>query len=225
MLFRLNELLEDCRPMACPDFGPDHPRFLERVNARLTEYGGYDFADHYGLEYGAKDESFVEEVRESLATEDITYRLFDELPWGVAFQFARAAGGSSDHARKAQRSEIKIGAFKGQELLGFIAGQYWYDLLSFGSYFVQPEYRGRGIGRRILYHATLKARQEGKNGVDVDQITWDTRDVLKNMSRRCDKNPWLHISWFDDDGSAWYGEIRFTDRTEVFRPKAHLAPY
>ena len=126
--------------------------------------------------------------------------------------YAKATGAGYDNCHKARAAPIKFGALRGEEVVGFTAGQYWHGLTTVDAFFVNENFRRLGIGKRLIYENMMKSRVEGLKGVDINEMLWATKYLLDDIKDETKDNPWMDISWFDDDGEGLFGEIRYTDR-------------
>lgn len=138
----------------------------------------------------------------------IRYDLTDNIPEDVIHRFLFEVSGGSSLYGEIVRSEVKVAAFSEEGLVGFISGDYFNRLISVHGFYVKGERRAEGIGRRLLYHTIIKAKREGLDGVDIDDMQFPSVALLRRVKERCKNNSWLSIGelWGEE---AVYGEIRF----------------
>ena len=140
----------------------------------------------------------------------VKYELTTVISEEMIQRFLFDVGGGSSLFGRIVRSEMKIGAFSDAGLVGFISGNYFNRLISVHGFYVEAESRNGGIGRRLLYHTILKAKREGLEGVDIDDMQYPSVYLLRSLKERCKSNGWLSFneSWGEE---AVYGEVRFRD--------------
>lgn len=139
----------------------------------------------------------------------VEYAAGEKVPENLIKEFWLETGAGPDLASKIRKADSTILAKSGSDVIGFISGNYFSNLISINGFYVNPKFRGKGVGKMLLYRTIMKSKREGLGGVDIDDMQWPALDLLRKTRERCQKNPWMKISWFDDDGMGLYGEIRF----------------
>ncbi|MET1031589.1 GNAT family N-acetyltransferase [Domibacillus tundrae] len=102
-----------------------------------------------------------------------------------------------------------LGAYDGDEMLGFIELRRMPDRLFINNFCVKPEARGRRIGELLLRHTEQMAESMNLSTVGLDCFLWNERALEKYVRSGFQKTNRMH--WFtgSNDRSAAEAPIQF----------------
>ena len=83
---------------------------------------------------------------------------------------------NKDYIRYELQGRIRIGAFHGDRLIaGVDASMTAFKILYLSTFFVEEEYRSRGIGRKLMDVVERQAKALGANMIRLDTFDWQAR--------------------------------------------------
>ena len=116
----------------------------------------------------------------------IRFKPIDSVPEEMLREFRLEADAPSDLLRMIGASEVKIGAFEGKELVGFIAAGPFGKLLNVYGMYVKPRLRGQRIGTRMVYRIAGEAKKRHLHGVNLDKMVWSTKWIMDREKKKWD---------------------------------------
>jgi len=153
----------------------------------------------------------------------VVLRLIREIPRDMLNAFKKETRAHWNIIKETENAEVKIGAFVGKELVGFIAGRDQ-NLAEYNSpeirffyvpgLYVKQEFRRMNIGTRLVRKIGNEARKRGHNEFTMSRMTAPTKQILEKEQQRLENKKWgktknISITPF---GLGLEGKIRFPRR-------------
>ncbi len=89
---------------------------------------------------------------------------------------------NKDYIRYELQGRIRIGAFHGDRLIaGVDASMTAFKILYLSTFFVEEEYRSRGIGRKLMDVVERQAKALGANMIRLDTFDWQGKHFYRSM--------------------------------------------
>lgn len=161
---------------------------------------------------------------DNLRERNVVIRLLEgdeEIPGQLLEGFRREANAGTYHMRDVLRDEIKIGAFKGDNMVGFSTGSPFFNgsenILSMHSLYVSPESRMGGIGGRLFYRSIAEAKKQGLEGWDGHKTTWSFKSLFDT------EREWLESVGEIGEGKL-FPEFEMLELEEGFSAEVRFSP-
>ena len=177
------------------DFHVDITKFTKDLNHFIHGYGsiGYEDAEKYNLMMSrpyieAEAQDLLNQIQQSMRLDRFDLRIeeIDEVPHGMAGQLAMETGGGSFTVSDARKGDIRYGLLRGYELLGFVSGKVWGDVLSVGGLYLKGNYRKKGLSTKLLRCMMEEVESRGLNGILLSDASWQGQDALKRLKKYYD---------------------------------------
>lgn len=178
------------------DYHPNLAEFTRRLNHHINGYGelGYEEAEKFNLKINkpytqAEAAELLKQIERTrkLCKMDIYLSEIDEIPWGIAHELAIATNSGANTISEARNTTIRYGIMHGDELIGFVSGDYWRNIISIGGLYIREDYRRRGLSTKLLRIMMNKAEREGLEGISMSNASWQGQDAMKGLHRAYEK--------------------------------------
>ena len=120
-----------------------------------------------------------------LRNSQITFKEVQMIPENMLYEFKREAKTDQRYVEGIKRSEIKIGAFAGNELVGFVTGGF--DIrgsVVMSAIYVMPKYRQQNIGARLTRRIGWRARNKEYRLVTIEDMRLPLSRTLAKEKKR-----------------------------------------
>jgi predicted N-acetyltransferase YhbS len=112
------------------------------------------------------------------------------IPQEIVFSLINELQSDRRYIGKVNECEIKLGAFIGGEIVGFIVAnksssrQSGATVLSAPLMWVKQGYRRKGIASKLVYRLLGEAKTRKLPGIDITQMTFGTTRMVEKIERR-----------------------------------------
>jgi len=144
--------------------------------------------------------------------EPIRIKRVKEIPEELVTKFVEnGIGINSSYYTKIKKAPLKIGAFKGEIMVGFMVARKYYGDLWLDAPFVRKEFRRKGIGSKMLFRMFGEAKKRGIEHVGINNTTIKF-DVMASRAmstvRKKEIKSITHKYWEEDLKTYWDFWIR-----------------
>ncbi|MBW6451770.1 MAG: GNAT family N-acetyltransferase [DPANN group archaeon] len=74
----------------------------------------------------------------------------DKIPSGISHELAKATNSGEETVSKSINTDIQFGILRGHELVGFVSGTYFQDVISIAGLYIREDYRSKGLSTILL---------------------------------------------------------------------------
>ncbi len=140
-------------------------------------------------------------------SELIRIKRVKKIPEEMVTEFIQEGIGiNSSYYHKVKTNPIKIGAFKGKTMIGFMVAKIWRGDLWIDAPFVKKQYQGEGTGSKMLFRMFGEAKKRGIEHVGISNTTLKF-DIMSSRAMTTLKKKGITTikgRWWDEDLKAYW---------------------